>query len=161
PARSPPAATLTGGIHVVAPGETLSALGRLYGKSRLEIARVNNLAPDARLRVGQRLVVPGSRPAPVRTASRARLLKPPGAPRTPETIPAAKPHMPRPPTPPAPKMVSADPAVNARIAAPTTPDPSGETSAAPSSKEASEPASSFRWPVRGRVIAGFGPKTGG
>ena len=159
-----PAAAMTGGIHVVAPGETLIALGRLYGKSPAEIARANNLPPDVRIKVGQRLVIPGARPVPARAAARARVLKPPTptpVSRTAENVPAPRPHLIQPtarPTPPAPKLVSADPAVNARVAAPTA-DPPNETAEAP--KETVEPASSFRWPVRGRVISGFGPKTGG
>ena len=35
-----------GGVHVVAPSETLSSIARLYGKSRAEVAKANNIKPD-------------------------------------------------------------------------------------------------------------------
>src|SRR5919201_2986643 len=50
-------APVIGGIHVVAPGETLASIARLYGKSRVEVARANNIEPRAAVRVGQRLTI--------------------------------------------------------------------------------------------------------
>src|SRR5215831_2520292 len=47
------------GTHVVAPGENLSSIARRYHKPRTALAKANNLAPDAKLRVGQRLIIPG------------------------------------------------------------------------------------------------------
>src|SRR5712691_2970054 len=49
------------GVHVVAPGETLSRISRLYGKSLADIAKANNIQPSAKLSVGDRLVIPGVR----------------------------------------------------------------------------------------------------
>src|SRR4051794_16093288 len=48
-----------GGVHVVAPSETLSSIARLYGKSRIEIAKANSIKPDTSVRIGQRLTIPG------------------------------------------------------------------------------------------------------
>jgi L,D-transpeptidase ErfK/SrfK len=50
---------LTGGVvtHVVARGETLTGIGARYGVGLEALAADNALAPDARLREGQRLVV--------------------------------------------------------------------------------------------------------
>ncbi len=45
--------------HSVAPGQGLMAIGRLYGVSAEEIARVNGLTLNSMLRVGQRLCIPG------------------------------------------------------------------------------------------------------
>jgi murein DD-endopeptidase MepM/ murein hydrolase activator NlpD len=49
------------GVHVVAPGETLSKISRLYGKPVSELAKANNIPLATRLNVGDRLVIPGVR----------------------------------------------------------------------------------------------------
>lgn len=46
-------------VHVVRCGETLSSIGRLYGVSLWEIARVNGIADVNRIWVGQVLRIPG------------------------------------------------------------------------------------------------------
>ncbi|HTZ03428.1 MAG TPA: LysM domain-containing protein, partial [Xanthobacteraceae bacterium] len=73
PAPAPPYAPPRGrlvapaGEHVVAPGETLNSIARLYGKPVMVIARANNISPDTRVRVGDHIVIPemGERPAPL------------------------------------------------------------------------------------------------
>jgi LysM repeat protein len=47
------------GVHVVAPGDTLTKIARRYGKPVHEITKANNLIAGARLNVGDRLVIPG------------------------------------------------------------------------------------------------------
>lgn len=47
-------------VHTVAPGETLSGVARHYGVSPAELAGANNLPPQARLRMGDQLVLPGT-----------------------------------------------------------------------------------------------------
>jgi murein DD-endopeptidase MepM/ murein hydrolase activator NlpD len=129
----------TAGMHVVAPGETLHSISRLYGKPVLVLAKANNIPPDTMVRVGERLVIPD-----VRTAQRPA---PAAAPRTAAPAPAA----------PA-SVASIESPHSARLAEPAAP-PAQE-----SPVKAAEPAgelTSFRWPVRGRVIAGFGPKPNG
>ena len=78
------AAASNSGVHVVAPGETLSKISRLYGKPIGEVARVNNIAPSARLNIGDRLVIPGVRstqtkpkPGPVSRRQSPRWCPPP------------------------------------------------------------------------------------
>ncbi len=44
-------------IHVVQPGETLSSLSRYYGLPLPLLASINGISPDARLAVGQTLVI--------------------------------------------------------------------------------------------------------
>ncbi|MGB6510709.1 MAG: LysM peptidoglycan-binding domain-containing protein, partial [Xanthobacteraceae bacterium] len=123
------------GMHVVAPGETLNSIARLYGKPVMVIARANNIPPDTMVRVGEHIVIPemGEHPAPV--APRAEAPVP--APTTVATI--ESPHSARLATPSAP--VAEEHPVKAEQAASAMP--------------------SFRWPVRGRVIAAFGPKPNG
>ena len=123
------------GSHVVAPGETLNSIARLYGKPVMVIARANNIPPDTMVRVGERIVIPemGEHPAPVAPRAEA----PVAAPTTVATI--ESPHSARLATPSAP--VEADNPIKAEQAASAMP--------------------SFRWPVRGRIIAAFGPKPNG
>jgi murein DD-endopeptidase MepM/ murein hydrolase activator NlpD len=139
-------------VHVVAPGETLMKLSRQYNKSLSEIAKANNIAPHTMVKVGDRIVIPG-----VRAPQQALTAQKPAA--------AAAPHKPQ----PAPKVAavqttpSSAPASNqaggsARMATPAAEQPEPEK-AKVDSTAAAMPA--FRWPVRGRVIAGFGPKTTG
>ena len=206
------------GVHVVGAGDTLITVARRYGKSRSEVARANGLPIDAKVRLGQRLTIPGSGRG-VNTASAGRTL---GAPPAPLAVPtsarhaaantkheAAKHEVPKPATrtaalaplspaapakghttpakaaivpaapaskksaaeaKPAPKTAAAPPAqqklakaetgpvATARLATPANDAKTEAAEAAPSST-GSIPG--FRWPVRGRVIAGFGPKSNG
>jgi murein DD-endopeptidase MepM/ murein hydrolase activator NlpD len=123
------------GSHVVAPGETLNSIARLYGKPVNVIARANNIPPDTMVRVGERIVIPEMGEHPATVAPRAEA--PVAAPTTVATI--ESPHSARLATPSAP--VEADNPIKAEQAASAMP--------------------SFRWPVRGRIIAAFGPKPNG
>jgi murein DD-endopeptidase MepM/ murein hydrolase activator NlpD len=123
------------GTHVVAPGETLHSIARLYGKPVMALAKANNIPPDTMVKVGERLIIPD-----VHAAAAAA---PPVAPRGEGTVGS---------------LATADSPHSARLAAPVEPE------AQESAVKAAEPAGglpSFRWPVRGRVIAGFGPKPNG
>jgi murein DD-endopeptidase MepM/ murein hydrolase activator NlpD len=127
----------TAGTHVVAPGETLHSIARLYGKPVLALAKSNNIPPDTMVKVGDHLIIPD-----VHTASAAAPAAP-VAPRGEGTVGS---------------LATADSPHSARLAAPVAPE--GQESAV----KAAEPAGSlpsFRWPVRGRIIAGFGPKPNG
>jgi murein DD-endopeptidase MepM/ murein hydrolase activator NlpD len=122
------------GVHVVAPGETLNSIARLYGKPVMVIARANNIPPDTMVRVGEHIVIPemGERAAPA-----ARAEAPVAAPTTVATI--ESPH-------------------SARVATSDTPVPGEHPVKA---EQAASAMPSFRWPVRGRIIAAFGPKPNG
>ncbi len=127
---SPPA------VHVVAPGETLNSIARLYGKPVMVLAKANNIGPDTMVKVGDRIVIPDVRAA-----------APPAAPRAEAPAPQ-----------PTGALASADSPHAARRVAPT--EPPEEQSPV----RAAEPAGNlptFRWPVRGRIIAAFGPKPNG
>jgi murein DD-endopeptidase MepM/ murein hydrolase activator NlpD len=144
----PPQAALApnSAVHVVAPGETLHSIARLYGKSVLVLAKANNIPPDTMVRVGARIIIPDARSVSAQSA--------------PASPPASvSPHAEAPAAPPANQSVAnVESPHSARLAAPATP-PAQE-----SAVKTAEPAGalpSFRWPVRGRVIAGFGPKPNG
>jgi murein DD-endopeptidase MepM/ murein hydrolase activator NlpD len=150
PAYARPETTLAagGGLHTVRAGETLYSLGRTYGVHPFTIARLNGLSNNETLRQGQTLRIPknSSSPTPV-VASKQ-------------------------PEHPAPAMNEKTPASldNDGAQRPA----SGVASATPRSIEqpqqqvvdnqqpAQEAGSlSFRWPVKGRVISGYGSKPGG
>lgn len=57
PPATRPAST-SAAVHTVAPGDTLAGVARQYGVSPIELASVNNLAPQARLRIGDQLMLP-------------------------------------------------------------------------------------------------------
>jgi murein DD-endopeptidase MepM/ murein hydrolase activator NlpD len=120
------------GVHVVSPGETLNSIARRYRTSVRELARVNNIPPDTMVRVGERLVIPGMRSAPRAEA---------------------------PPPPPVRRDVADEQSrPSAWKASPVEPV------AQRSPIKAAQPLGglpSFRWPVHGRIIAGFGPKPNG
>src|SRR5262249_61595563 len=88
--RPVPARGAPSGIHVVGPGQSLTSIGRLYGKSRQELAKANDIEPSAVVRVGQRLTIPGVRQADIKLASHAPAHEPaaPSAP-VPHTKPPA------------------------------------------------------------------------
>lgn len=133
-------------VHVINPGETLMALSRKYHKSLGEIARANNLPINHRVQIGERIVIPGLRANNTQVAA--------AAPRPAVAAPQVQPAPAQPQ-----RMVSAEPPAqnSARVVTPAASNPE------PAKVDADEPtgATGFRWPVRGRVIAGFGPKPTG
>jgi murein DD-endopeptidase MepM/ murein hydrolase activator NlpD len=130
----------TSSVHVVAPGETLHSIARLYGKPVMVLAKANNIPPDTMVRVGERITIPDVRSAAAPAPVVPRAETPAAAPAGPTLASAESPHSVRLATP---------------AAAPVSPQSAVKTA---------EPAGglpSFRWPVRGRIIAGFGPKPNG
>jgi murein DD-endopeptidase MepM/ murein hydrolase activator NlpD len=128
----------TAAVHVVARGETLHSIARLYRKSVLALAKANNIALETLLKVGDRIIIPDMRSAA------AAPLAPRGE--APATQPAVQ------------NLATADSPHSARLAAPAAPITQD------SAIKSAEPAGSlpsFRWPVRGRIIAGFGPNPSG
>jgi murein DD-endopeptidase MepM/ murein hydrolase activator NlpD len=128
------------GTHVVAPGETLNSIARLYNKPVMVIAKANNIPPDTKVKVGDHIIVPEMReaphPAPVPPRAEAPAAQPTGS------------------------VATTDSPSAARIAEPVLPP----AAAADNPVKTAEPAGSlpsFRWPVRGRIIAAFGPKPNG
>ena len=126
------------GVHVVAPGETLNSIARLYGKSVMVLARTNNLAPDTMVRVGQRIVIPDVKSTP--------------------RVEARKPE-PHPPQPARREVASQESPHSAWKATPVEPPPAEKTTTKSAEPVGSLPG--FRWPVHGRVIARFGESPNG
>jgi len=142
------------GVHIVASGETLTKISHIYKKSLVELAKVNKIQPHAKLNIGDKIIIPG-----IRTTN----AKPKDAPKVADAKPLGS---------PAPKLAAAppkaqpvrqaavtnEPTQSASVVTPANETPAASTGAA---KSAEGGPPSFRWPVKARVIAGFGPRTNG
>ena len=180
----------SGTIHVVEPGETLYSIARQNGTTADAIMAMNGLSSSSGIRVGQRLQMPDgvTPPSTVKVAYEPdKLPASVGAPPKPLgtiVVHAPKPGAPEAPVavvPPAPKInvaslppkapviapapAPAMPAAPAAAAAPTAtvaPAPAPVVAAIdPTVDQASANGTTFRWPVRGRIIASFGAKSNG
>jgi murein DD-endopeptidase MepM/ murein hydrolase activator NlpD len=155
PAFAKPDTTVaaSGGVHTVRAGETLYSLGRTYGVHPFTIARMNGLSNNEALRQGQTLRIPknGSGTAPVVA-----------------TINKHPEH-----AAPVPNTASADldndneaasqPQTNVAAAEPKTVEQQPQQQQMVDNQQTAQEAGSlsFRWPVKGRVISGYGSKPGG
>ena len=152
PASKPVAAAATpSSVHVVNRGDTLMSIARRNQVPVAELARANHLDQSAKLSLGMKLTVPGTKSASVAPAAQPVS----AAPAQPVATVA----------PPATKLASAGgPPQSARLASATTnvveEKPVVEAvSVKPS--EATGALPTFRWPVRGKVITSYGAKTNG
>jgi murein DD-endopeptidase MepM/ murein hydrolase activator NlpD len=136
------AAPANAGVHVVAAGDTLTKIAHEYRKSLAEITKANNIPPDGKLTIGDRIIIPGGR-----VSSATPEAEPAGASSKPTGSKVA---------------VNAAPAQSGGVQSASMVTPAAETSGTDSAvKAAAEATPGFRWPVRGRIIAGFGPKPNG
>jgi len=140
-AASAPAVAM---VHVVNHGDTLHSIAHRYHVSVAELVRANNLEASAKLKLGSRLNVPAKVAAAAPAAAAA-------APQPVAAAPVA-----------APKMASA--AASQQSARLAQANPAAEDGVPDSTVKAAEATGAlptFRWPVRGKVIAGYGAKTNG
>ncbi|HWJ76363.1 MAG TPA: peptidoglycan DD-metalloendopeptidase family protein [Kaistia sp.] len=155
--------TSLGGLHTVTPGQTLDQVARLYNVSPKEIAAVNHLNAADTLKSGQKIKIPGPtpsgtvamRPDPARKPEQAKGDDPEGTP-----VAAANPQVDVPATTasiaPVPSNTAAGDAAKEMAAAAKPQPPADQTASAPVADEPSTNGTSFRWPVRGRIIGSFG-----
>jgi murein DD-endopeptidase MepM/ murein hydrolase activator NlpD len=154
PAASKPlaaAATTPSSVHIVNRGDTLMSIARRNHVPVAELAKANNLDQSAKLSLGMKLTVPGSK-----SAAAAPVAQPVAAAPAQPAAPVAA---------PATKMAAAGgPPQSARLASATT----NVTEEKPVVEQASIKPSeatgalpTFRWPVRGKVITSYGAKTNG
>lgn len=153
-------------VHVVAYGETIYSIGRQYGANPNDIIAANRLADPGSIRVGQHLTVPAGGTAVVASAaplpsaaSQAAVSKPPSSgtltlpPETKSTVTEAETRViPGVPSIPVETRSNTPPAIPAS----TTPSVVDDMVEPPSAD-----GTSFRWPVRGRIISGFGTEPNG
>jgi murein DD-endopeptidase MepM/ murein hydrolase activator NlpD len=125
-----------GNVHIVEPGESMMGIARRHGVTITALARANNIQPYAKISIGDRLTIPGGRQVAERQTSAPQVAQP-------RTVAVEK--------------VASAPAQSARIATPE----SHTTESVSTTAEAAGSMPSFRWPVKGRIIAGFGPRLNG
>lgn len=128
--------------HVVGPDETLESIARSEGVDLYLLAGANGLIAPYRVRPGQRLTVPVLPPAddaePVSVASLST-----------EEAPVAV-------------VASRAPAATPPTSDPTEMlEPTSAAAPAPIRKPLPDLGDGFIWPVKGKVISGFGPKNRG
>ena len=138
-----------GAAHTVQAGDTAWNISRRYGVSVDDLIAANGGSSNVRL--GQRIVIPGGAAQPnVQLASL-----------NPQAAPLPAPAAPMPEVPLAAAMPTQNPAgAGQQVAvAPQTGSAGAQVAAAP--QPSAEASGGFRWPVRGRIISGFGKKADG
>lgn len=150
PTTTPAANAASGSnTYTVVSGDTLSSISRKTGASTTAIKQANGLS-DSLIRVGQRLNIPGA------AATTVAATAPANAPRV-ETAPAVTGS-----TQPSgtQQQAAAQPAAPSQPAA--EPQRSVQEAALnPAQAPNATGISSMRWPVRGRVVSGFGQSVNG
>lgn len=179
-----------GKAYVVESGDTLFSIARRFGVQATELAEINDFSVNAPIRPGQKIVLPkgfkDNGPIMVATAPPAPSvsLAAPLRPTTPASPPPPTYSAPVPPPPPAQAQVppprptpynapqatppgqAAPPTQSAQAArpAPSAPAPAGpviERATASAAQVRAAGAGKFVWPVKGRVLSGFGSKPDG
>jgi murein DD-endopeptidase MepM/ murein hydrolase activator NlpD len=151
PASKPVAAvTAAPSVHVVNRGDTLLSIARRNHVPLASLAKANSLDPSSRLRLGQKLTVPGAQTtaaAPAAQPAAVAAAQPAAALAAPATRTAA---------------ATGVPPQSARLAQATTKVEDAPAAEAPVKvNEATGALPTFRWPVRGKVITSYGAKTNG
>jgi murein DD-endopeptidase MepM/ murein hydrolase activator NlpD len=143
---APPAAS--GARHTVQPGDTMWNVSQRYGVPVDALIAANG--GSTTIKIGQALTIPGgAAPAEVQVATAPAMV-----PEAPSAAPADAQTAALPP---------AAPAAPVEIQQASLPSQGAAEAAAPAPAvaPAADTATDFRWPVRGRIISGFGKKADG
>jgi murein DD-endopeptidase MepM/ murein hydrolase activator NlpD len=149
PAAAPARVAAGGNVHVVQRGDTLMSIARRNGVTLTALAHANKLQNTSKLSIGDHITIPGG--------GRQVAAAQPAPARPPPASSAPAPQIAQPHTVPATKVASAAPVQTARVAK----EEPHTTETVVKTAEPSGAMPSFRWPVKGRVIAGFGNKPNG
>jgi len=139
-------------VHIVNRGDTLMSIARRNHVPVGELARANNLDQSAKLSLGMKLTVPGSKSAAVAPAAQPVAAAVPAQPVAPVAAPATK------------MAAAGGPPQAARLAQATSnvaEEKPVVEQASIKPNEATGALPTFRWPVRGKVITSYGAKTNG
>jgi murein DD-endopeptidase MepM/ murein hydrolase activator NlpD len=135
-------------VHVIASGESLYTIARLYNVTAQAIVSANGLSSPDKIFVGQRIMIPGMKGG-ARPAAIAEVKQPDATPLQPAS---------KPPVQPAPTKLAE---INPTQATPAANQPAqSKPLAQPKSEPKLSGADKFRWPVSGRVITDFGASKG-
>jgi murein DD-endopeptidase MepM/ murein hydrolase activator NlpD len=147
----------TGDLHTVATGDTLFSLGRKFGMSPYAIADANGLPHNAQLVLGQKVRIPAGGEAAPAVAAKSTAPKTTTA--AAGTMPAATGEEGTGQQAAAP---AAEPIPGSNATAASAPPPAADTGGQQVAEGAPiAGAPGMRWPVRGKIISGFGPKANG
>ena len=135
-------------VHVVNRGDTLLSIARRNKVTAAELSRANGLDSSSRLKLGQKLTVPGAKTAAAGPAAQ------------PVAVAAAQPGT---LAAPVTRTIALGPQPqSARLASATAKVEEAPAAEAPvKASEATGALPTFRWPVRGKVITSYGAKTNG
>ncbi len=164
-----PSSPRTASSYTIQPGDTLYSIARHNNVTANELVRANSLESPNSIRVGQRLVIPGENSPQRTTVAQTQQTSN-------MTVPTSRPanqrvasigandatSVPVPTTRPAYQSNRSTAQAQPQSPAPTrvaSARPTGPTESLPEPEAMS--SSQFRWPVRGRVISGFGKKPDG
>jgi murein DD-endopeptidase MepM/ murein hydrolase activator NlpD len=135
-------------VHVVNHGDTLLSIARRNHVPVGELARANHLEPSAKIRLGMKLTVPGTKTAAIAPAAQPAMAAVAVQPAAALAAPASR-------------MAAAGGAPqSARLAQATATEDAADATPAKAT-EATGALPTFRWPVRGKVITSYGAKTNG
>lgn len=151
-----------GVVHVVSPGETLFGIAKSQGVSMQDIMTANGMTSQT-VRLGQRLKIPASGgAAPVQTAALNSSQTLGAPPQTLGTLPAPGSEA-MPTSAPAVRVIdtSSQPPPAPEVPAVSTPTTTKVAAVDATTDPPSANGTSFRWPVRGRIIADYGSKPSG
>jgi murein DD-endopeptidase MepM/ murein hydrolase activator NlpD len=143
---SKPVAAAAPTVHVVNRGDTLLSIARRNNVTAANLAKANSLDSSSKLKLGQKLTVPGAKSATAQAAQPAAVaaVQPAAAPATRTAA------------------VAGTPPQSARLASATAKVEDAPAAEAPvKASEATGALPTFRWPVRGKVITSYGAKTNG
>ena len=143
---SKPVVAAASTVHVVNRGDTLLSIARRNNVTAADLSRANGLDSSSKLKLGQKLTVPGVKTAAAQVAQPAAV-----AAAQPVVAPATRT-----------AAVAATPPQSARLASATAKVEDAPAAEAPvKASEATGALPTFRWPVRGKVITSYGAKTNG
>lgn len=142
--------------HVVASGDTVYSISRQYGVDMTALVRANGIAPPYAIKPGQRLKIPTESMPAIAVADAKPV--PGSVAKDPVTRAVGESTgdvitVPLPPVESAAAGQGAEPAPQA-----SKPQ---QTAALPVAPAVADTGSGFLWPVRGKVLSGFGAKQGG
>jgi len=161
-AREPaPAPSDWNASYEIQSGDSLYKIARAYNTTSAQLQSVNGITDPRRLRPGTVIKVPGSEAASVTTQRAPRVVAPRMAEPAPPVVPSSS-------TQPRllnsrgeQRMASAGNTASDAMGQPSVRQSAPSTVAAPATTKTASLGPKLRWPVRGKVVVGFGARSDG